>query len=85
MGGYVTDIPRAVRWYCRYGVSYRDLAQMMAARGVAVDHTTIYRWVQAYAPELERRLRWQWRRPRWLSWRVDETSVKVRAACAYLY
>ena len=40
----------AVRWYCRYGVSYRDLEEMMTERGVPVDHTTIYRWVQKYAP-----------------------------------
>ena len=39
----------AVRWYCRYGVSYRDLEEMMTERGVPVDHTTIYRWVQKYA------------------------------------
>lgn len=38
----------AVRWYCRYGVSYRDLEEMMTERGVPVDHTTIYRWVQKY-------------------------------------
>lgn len=43
----------AVRWYCRYGVSYRDLEQMMGERGVPVDHSTIYRWVQRYAPEIE--------------------------------
>jgi len=49
----------AVRWYCRYGVSYRDLEEMMGERGVSVDHSTIYRWVQKYAPEIERRLRWQ--------------------------
>lgn len=53
----------AVRWYCRYGVSYRDLEQMMGERGVGVDHSTIYRWVQKYAPEIEKRLRWHWRRP----------------------
>jgi hypothetical protein len=52
----------AVRWYCRYGISYRDLEQMMAGRGVSVDHSTIYRWVQTYAPEIEKRLRWYWRR-----------------------
>ena len=46
----------AVRWYCRYAVSYRDLEAMMTERGVAVDHSTIYRWVQRFAPELERRL-----------------------------
>ena len=67
----------AVRWYCRYGVSYRDLEQMMGERGVSVDHSTIYRWVQTYAPEIEKRLRWQWRRPRSTSWRVDETYVKM--------
>ena len=44
----------AVRWYCRYGVSYRDLEEMMTERGVPVDHTTIYRWVQKYAPELDK-------------------------------
>ena len=68
----------AVRWYCRYGVSYRYLEQMMAERGVSVDHSTIYRWVQKYAPEIERRLRWQWRQPRLTSWRVDETYIKDR-------
>ena len=53
----------AVRWYCRYPISYRDLESMMTERGVAVDHSTIIRWVQRYAPEMERRLRWQWRGP----------------------
>ncbi|EBQ6151222.1 IS6 family transposase, partial [Escherichia coli] len=40
----------AVRWYCRYPISYRDLEEMLAERGISVDHTTIYRWVQCYAP-----------------------------------
>jgi len=53
----------AVRWYCCYRVSYRDLEQMMGERRVPVDHSTIYRWVQRYVPEMEMRLRWQWRRP----------------------
>ena len=75
----------AVRWYCRYAVSYRDLEAMMTERGVAVDHTTIYRWVQRFAPEIEKRLRWQWRRPGSGSWRIDETYVKVRGRWAYLY
>jgi transposase-like protein len=76
----------AVRWYCRYGVSYRDVEQMLGERGVSVDHSTIYRWVQRYAPEIEKRLRWQWRGPRSTSsWRVDETYVKVRGRWAYLY
>src|SRR5512144_2455769 len=47
-----------VRWYCRYGISYRDLEEMMAERGVAVDHVTLCRWVQRHAPELEKRVRW---------------------------
>jgi transposase, IS6 family len=46
-----------VRWYLRYALSYRDLEEMMNERGLSLDHTTIYRWVQAYAPELEKRIR----------------------------
>ncbi|MHC5686093.1 hypothetical protein ACYTWS_23210 [Escherichia coli] len=45
----------AVRWYCKYGISYRELQEMLAERGVNVDHSTIYRWVQRYAPEMEKR------------------------------
>jgi IS6 family transposase len=75
----------AVRWYCRYGISYRDLEQMMGEHGEPVDHSTIYRWVQKYAPEIEKRLRRQWRRLRSTSWRVDETYVKVRGKWTYLY
>jgi IS6 family transposase len=55
-------------------------------RGVDVDHTTIYRWVQHYAPEMEKRLRWYWKRPGISrSWRVDETYVKVKGRWVYLY
>ncbi len=76
----------AVRWYCRYGVSYRELEEMLAERGVAVDHTTIHRWVQRYAPGIEARLRWIWRASSLRrSWRVDETYVKARGRWAYLY
>ena len=46
-----------VRWYLRYALSYRDLKEIMQERGLSVDHTTIYRWVQRYAPELEKRCR----------------------------
>jgi transposase-like protein len=46
-----------VRWYCKYGISYRDLAEMMQERGVEVDPSTIFRWVQRYAPEIEKRVR----------------------------
>jgi transposase-like protein len=58
---------------------------MMGERGVSVDHSTVYRWVQMYAPGMEKRLRWHWRRPQSTSWRVDETYVKVRGKWAYLY
>ena len=75
----------AVRWYCRYPISYRDLETMMSERSVAVDHSTIYRWVQHFAPEMEKRLRWQWRRPQSRSWRIDETYVKVRGKWASPY
>ena len=50
----------------------------MTERGVPVDHSTIYRWVQKYASEIERRRRWQWHSPRSSIWRVDETYIKVR-------
>jgi len=47
----------ALRWYLAFPISYRDLASMLADRRVEVDHTTLFRWVQAYAPTLERRIR----------------------------
>ncbi|WP_311193941.1 IS6 family transposase [Escherichia coli] len=76
----------AVRWYCKYGISYRELQEMLAERGVNVDHSTIYRWVQRYAPEMEKRLRWYWRNPSDLCpWHMDETFVKVNGRWAYLY
>jgi IS6 family transposase len=58
-----------VRWYLRYSLSYRDLEEMM---GLSVDHVTIWRWVQHYAPILNQRLRRELRHPN-RSWRVDET------------
>lgn len=58
---------------------------MLAERGIDVDHTTIYRWVQRYAPEMEKQLRWFWRRDFNPSWRLDETYVKVRGKWTYLY
>jgi len=61
------------------------LEEMLAERGITVDHTTIYRWVQRYAPEMERRLRWFWRRGFDPSWRLDETYVKVQGRWTYLY
>lgn len=73
-----------VRWYLRYKLSYRDLVEMMAERGLAIAHTTIMRWVQHYAPEFDKR----WSRfsaQAGTSWRVDETYVRIRGRWAYLY
>jgi transposase, IS6 family len=73
-----------VRWYCKYGISYRDLAEMMQERGVAVDPSTIFRWVQRYAPEIEKRIR-HFQGHRSGSWRVDETYVRVGGNWKYLF
>lgn len=73
-----------VRWYLRYKLSYRDLVEMMAERGLSVAHSTILRWVRRYTPEFDKR----WSRfsaPAGMSWRVDETYVRIRGQWAYLY
>src|SRR4051794_37136530 len=74
----------AVRWYLMFPISYRDLELMLQDRGVMVDHTTLFRWIQAYAPELEKRIRPHLRACNG-SWRVDETYVKVKGRWTYLY
>ena len=73
-----------VRWYGAYPISYRQLEEMMGERGVAVDHSTLNRWVIKYAPEFEKAFR---RRqcPVGRSWRMDETYVKIKEKWAYLY
>ena len=73
-----------VRWYLRYSLSYRNLEEMMQERGLSVDHSTIYRWVQHYAPEMEKRARKYLRRSN-DSYRIDETYIKVRGKMKYLY
>jgi len=73
-----------VRWYLRYALSYRDLEETIRERGLSLDHTTIYRWVQAYAPELEKRIRPHLRLTN-DSYRVDETYVKIKGEWKYLY
>jgi len=73
-----------VRWYLRYSLSYRDLKEMMAECGLAVDHSTVWRWVQRYAPMLNQRLSRELRR-RNRSWRVDETYIRVAGRWTYLY
>src|ERR1700683_3153829 len=74
----------AVRWYLMFPISYRDLMLMLLDRGVAVDHSTIFRWIQAYSAELEKRIRPHLRVSNG-SWRVDETYVKVKGRWMYLY
>jgi IS6 family transposase len=73
-----------VRWYLPFPISYRDLERMLADRGVGVDHTTMYRWVQRFAPELEKRLRRHLLACRG-PWHVDETYIRVGGAWRYLY
>jgi transposase, IS6 family len=73
-----------VHWYLRYALSYRDLEEIMLERGLHVDHTTIFRWVQRYAPELEKRCRPHLKGTT-DSWRVDETYIKVKGVWTYLY
>ncbi|MEM5389946.1 IS6 family transposase [Paraburkholderia phymatum] len=73
-----------VRWYLRYKLSFRDLAEMMAERGLSMAHTTIMRWVQRFTPEFV--TRWNRRALKaGQSWRVDETYVKIRGKWFYLY
>src|SRR4051812_27231456 len=74
----------AVRWYLQFPISYRDLEAMLADRGVAVDHTTMYRWVQRFAPELEKRMRCHLRPCRG-PWHVDETYIRISGQWRYLY
>ena len=79
-----TIILLCVRWYCRYQLIYRDLEEMMHERGLSVDHTTVFRWVQRYAPEINKRIR-QHLKLAGTSYRVDETYIKVGKSCKYLY
>ena len=74
----------AVRWYLRYSLSLRDVEELLVERGLEADHTTIWRWVQRYGPELEQRLR-RHLKPTNKSWRVDETYVRVKGRWCYLY
>lgn len=74
----------SVRRYLRYSLSYRDLEELMAERGLEVDHSTIARWVLRYAPILNQRLRSHVRHAN-RSWRVDETYVRVAGRWTYLY
>ena len=74
----------AVRWYLRYGLSYRDLEELLAERGVEVDHVTLYRWVQRFTPLLVEAAR-PCRHAVGGRWFVDETYVKVAGVWRYVY
>ena len=77
-------ILRCVRWYVAYSLSLRDLEEMIAEHGIEVDHSTVHRWVIKLVPLLEKSFR-QRKRPVGKSWRMDETSIKVRGQWKYLY
>ncbi len=74
----------AVRWYLRYGLSYRDVEELLAERGIEVDHVTIYRWVQRFTPLVVEAAR-PCRHSAGDRWFVDETYVRVAGAWRYVY
>jgi transposase-like protein len=74
----------AVRWWLRYGLSYRDLEELLTERGITVDHVTVYRWVQAFTPEFIDAAR-PARHATGDRWFVDETYVRVAGRWTYLY
>jgi transposase, IS6 family len=76
-------IATAVRWYLRYGLSYRDVEELLAERGIEVDHVTIYRWVQTFTPFIDAAR--PARHAAGDRWFVDETYVKVAGRWTYLY
>ncbi len=77
-------ITLAVRWYLRFGLSHRDVEELLAERGIEVDDVTVYRWVQRFSPELIEAARGR-RHVVGDRWKVDETYVKVGGAWRYLF
>ena len=73
-----------VRWYLAYPLSYRHVEELMAECGVRLDHATIQRWVVKYSPLLEKALHRR-KRPVWVSWRLDETYIRVKGQWRYPY
>ena len=73
-----------VRWYVAYPLSYRHVEELLEERGVPVDHATIQRWVVKYSPLLEEAFHRR-KRSVWVSWRMDETYIKVKGQWYYLY
>ena len=77
-------IRRAVWLYARFTLSYRDVEDLLAERGLDISYGSVRRWFQRYGPELEQRLR-RHLKPTHKSWRVDETCVRVKGRWCYLY
>jgi transposase-like protein len=77
-------ITLAVRWYLRFGLSYRDVEELLGERGIPVDHVTIYRWVQRFAPEFAQAARAR-RHLVGDRWHVDKTYLKVGGTWRYLF
>ena len=75
----------AIRWYVAYALSYRDIEELMAERGLHVDHSTINRCVVTYAPQLENSFRKNYKRKTGSSMRMDETYIKIKGQWLYLY
>ena len=73
-----------IRWYIRYSLSYRDLVEIMAERGIKVSHTTIMSWIHQYGPELDKKTRKKLK-PTGESWKEDETYIKIKGKWEYLY
>ena len=73
-----------VWWYLRFKLSFQDLVEMMAERGLSLAHTTIMRWIERNVPEFEKRWN-RFARQAHGSWRVDETYVKIKGRWTYLY
>ena len=73
-----------VRWYVAYPLSTRHIEELMLERGVYVDHSTVNRWVIKYSPQLEEAFHRR-KRPVWVSWRMDETYIRIKGQWYYLY
>ncbi len=73
-----------VRWYLAYPLSTRHVEELMEERGVNVDHSTVNRWVIKYSPQLEEEFHRR-KRPVWVSWRLDQTYIRVKGKWVYLY
>ena len=80
-----TIILMAIRWYLSYSLSYRNIEELMADRGVDVDHSTVNRWVINYSPKLVAKFSNIHKKTVGSSWRMDETYIKVKGIWCYLY